>query len=56
MSGILVPSNHGNGEWHLASTTYPTCEKSHTRYTTYEGPNFNLGRPLFTQSNAYNIS
>jgi len=33
MSGLLVPSNHGNCEGPFAWTVYPSCELCHTRYT-----------------------
>ena len=31
-------------------------EASYTLHNKYEGLNLNLGRPLYTQNNAYNIS
>jgi len=42
MSGLLVPSKHGNGKGPFAWTIYPSCEKCHTRYTTNRGPTFIL--------------
>jgi len=43
MSGLLVPSKPWESERHFARTTYLTCEKTHTRYTTsIRGPTFIL--------------
>jgi len=43
MSGLLVPSKHGNDEGHLMRTIDTSCEKPHTCYTTnMRGPTFIL--------------
>jgi len=50
MSGLLVPSNYGNGKGHLVWNVYASCEKCHTCYTKYERSSIYLGHSLYAQS------
>jgi len=57
MSGILVPPNHGNGGQHFGVNFLPIMgEAPHAFHNKYEGPNFYLGHPFYTQNKAHNIS
>ena len=56
MSGCLVPPKPRERGTAFAAKNLPILwEASHTLHNKYEGPNFYLGHPLYTQNKAHNI-
>jgi hypothetical protein len=57
ISGLLVPSKHWEWRTALDPNHLPILrEASQALHSKYEGPNFYVGRQLYTQNKAHNIS
>ena len=56
MSGVMVPSQPWERQTAHGVNHLPIVwEASHALYDKYEGPNFYLGHPLYTQNKDHNV-